>query len=401
MYLGKAFALLLFCCLFGCQVGGLEETRQADDDDDVGSLAGTVRLEEAAQEAVGIQTALVALQPLPEVLKLSGWLAAIPGKESVVKARVTGIYEAKPEGAGLAIGVSVASGENLGSLRTVLTPQEETQLVLAKEEADVLMNQALVSKQLAENQLRAIEQNDANNAIAGSRLLELRETIARNEVAYQEARDKLSFLPNEPYANQLELRSVSLTAPFSGQISTVNVAANQLVIQGDPLWTVSDWTELWIKAPVFVEDLPRLSADKEAAVRQPGSRETTSAQRVDVAVASAPGRRTSDLYFLVQNPAGNLRPGHPVELELTLSETADRLVVPRSAIVWDGMGNAWLYVKTGEEEFLRRQVTLGPGNEDFIAVEQGVREGEEIVVQGAQSIYGEEFKGQLQVEDDD
>lgn len=401
MSLGKAFPLLLLVCLLGCQPVGLDESSRADDDAGGVSVAGTVRLEEAAQAGVGVQTAKVGLQPMSEVLKLTGWLAAIPGKESVIKARIAGVYEAKPESAEVVIGASVVSGESLGSLRTVLTPQEETQLVLAKEEADVLMNQALVSKRLAENQLRAIEQNDANNAVAGSRLLELRETIARNEIAYQEAREKLSFLPDEPYADELQLRSVPLTAPFNGRISAVSVAANQLVLQGDPLWTVSDWTELWIKAPVFAEELPRIADVQTATVRQPGASTTTSATRVDVPVAAVPGRRTTDVYFLVKNPEGKLRPGHAIELALPISEAADRLVVPRSAVVWDGTGGAWVYVKTGEEEFVRRQVTLGPGNAEWISVEQGVRAGEEVVVKGAQSIYGEEFKGQLQAEDDD
>ncbi|MBI1246713.1 efflux RND transporter periplasmic adaptor subunit [bacterium] len=396
-----SLSLLLLFCILGCQAAGMEESPQSNDDSSSGQAAGLVRLDEEAQEAIDIEAAPASVQTVPEVMKSTGWLMTIPGQEAVMKARVTGVFEVSSEQPPIVIGRKVTSGEQLGKLRTVLTPQEESQLVIAKEEADVLMNQALVSKELAESQLRGIQKMDANNAISGTRLLELQETIARNEVAYKEARDKLSFLPKEPYSDELHLRPQAITSPLSGQISTVNVVPNQLVIQGDPLWSVSDWSSLWIKVPVFAEDLPRILEDASASVFLPEAPSSLAVTPVNAVVAPATNRRSFDIFYLVDNSEGKLRPGQPLSIDLPVGKPKPQVTVARSAIVWDGMGNAWVYIQSDEETFHRRKVELGPIVGDQIAIKQGIESGEQVVVRGAQSIFGEEFKNQLQAEDDD
>lgn len=396
----RTIGLLLLSCFVGCQFRSID-TGQLSDDDDIPSTSAIIRITPSVQESIGIKTAKVSSQVLPNTLRTTGWLMTIPGNESIIRARVTGFYDPNPSDPRLQIGTQVTRGERLGRLRTALSPQEETQLVIAKEEADVLMNQALVSKKLAQNQLRGIQQNDANQAIAGTRLLELQETIERNDIAYREARDKLSYLPTEPYADEIILRPVPITAPLTGHVSAVNVTGNQLVIVGDPLWTVSNWSQLWIKVPVFVDDVSTISDDLPAIISLPGKLEPFSATPVDAIVAAAPGRRTVDVYYELANSDGKLRPGQSISIELPLGDLQEQRVVPRSAVVWGGNGDPIVYVRTAKDSFEPRQVQLGSGSKAVVAIKQGLEEGEEIVVRGAQAIYGEQHEEQLDVEDDD
>ena len=110
--------------------------------------------------------------------------------------------------------------------------------------------------QMAEAQLKRYEH--AKDVVAGVRVNDLRETYERAKVAYHEAQEKLPFLPKEPIEYPVNVESVPLAAPIAGRITALHVSPRQLVVQGDPLWTVADWSRLWVRVPVFEDDLRRV-----------------------------------------------------------------------------------------------------------------------------------------------
>jgi multidrug efflux pump subunit AcrA (membrane-fusion protein) len=84
-----------------------------------------------------------------------------------------------------------------------------------------------------------------------------------------------------------------------------------------------------------------------------------------------------------------------------LGAEIDRVVTACGAVVWDKLGGAWVYVRTGPEEFRRRRVELGQYLSDSVVIERGLNPGEVVVIVGAEALHGQEFKGDLQVEDED
>jgi hypothetical protein len=81
--------------------------------------------------------------------------------------------------------------------------------------------------------------------------------------------------------------------------------------------------------------------------------------------------------------------------------STEQVVVPRSAAIWDGMANAWVYVEEKENLFSRQKILIGSIHGEVIVVESGLSEGQSVVIVGAEALYGEEFKDQLQVLEDD
>lgn len=400
----KSIPRILFLApmlLAGCAASSEVAASKADKAETRANASVTIHLDKDAQEAIGLEFQKVARQPVPLTLQTTGWLLTPPGHQSVVKAATTGFYVSESADSRIEIGMNVSKGERLGTLRVFLSPQEEAQLVVAKEEADTLINQALVSKRLAEGQLHALESSEAKGVVSGTRILELQEIVQRNQIAYDEARERLPFLPTEPYADRLELRSVPIDSPIAGRITDVHAASRQFVVLGDPLWTVADWSTLWVRVPVFEGDAPHVVKDQSATLFQPGGASSQTAVAVPASQPTEPGRRTVDLLYQVENSNVTLRPGQAVSIDLPLGETRELVVVPRAAIVWDGMGNTWVYTRTGPETFRRVRVELGSGVDAMVAVERGLNEGDEIVCVGVQSLYGEEFKGQLQAEEVD
>ena len=65
------------------------------------------------------------------------------------------------------------------------------------------------------------------------------------------------------------------------------------------------------------------------------------------------------------------------------------------------MGNPWVYVRESSDTFRRQRVQIGPVQNELAIIERGLNEKDEVVVVGAEVLYGEEFKSQIEVEDDD
>jgi multidrug efflux pump subunit AcrA (membrane-fusion protein) len=173
------------------------------------------------------------------------------------------------------------------------------------------------------------------------------------------------------------------------------------VLQGDPLWTIADWSRLWLRVPIFEGDLPRLEGEESAEAALPGTHQMASARRVPAPQPTRPGLRTVDLFYELHSGGDTLRPGQPLPVSIPLGTSAERIVIPRSAVLWDGFGNAWVYLRTGEAIFRRQRVELGPPAGEGVVIERGLTPGDQLVTRGAATLHGEEFKGQLQAEDDD
>ena len=81
------------------------------------------------------------------------------------------------------------------------------------------------------------------------------------------------------------------------------------------------------------------------------------------------------------------------------SKTAESgVIVPQSAVIW-ALGQAWAYVKTDDEHFVRRQVPTGTTAPGGWFVADSIKPGDAIVVAGAQTLYAEEFRWQIRNED--
>ena len=148
--------------------------------------------------------------------------------------------------------------------------------------------------------------------------------------------------------------------------------------------------------------MPHIDRTASIEVNGPGPESPVTARPVGIPQPTEDGRRTVDLFYEIANPGGSFRPGEAISAELPIGETTARIVVPRKAVLWDGMGNTWVYVEDQEGVFYRRKIQIGPASGDAVAVERGLREGEMVVTVGAEVLYGEEFKDQIEsLEDDD
>ncbi|MGR9044321.1 MAG: efflux RND transporter periplasmic adaptor subunit [Gammaproteobacteria bacterium] len=76
------------------------------------------------------------------------------------------------------------------------------------------------------------------------------------------------------------------------------------------------------------------------------------------------------------------------------------VLIPTSALIWH-LGQAFVYLKTGDENFTRRRIAHFVDTAGGYFVQSPLTPGEQLVTSGAQLLLSEEFRGQIPDEDDD
>jgi hypothetical protein len=105
-------------------------------------------------------------------------------------------------------------------------------------------------------------------------------------------------------------------------------------------------------------------------------------------------------FFYAAPAESGVLPGMNVLAFLPTGETADGVTIPASAVVW-WQDRAWVYQRTEPDKFVRVEIATdlpAPGGGYIVA---GMPHDVEIVTGGAQLLLSEEFRSQIQVDEDD
>jgi cobalt-zinc-cadmium efflux system membrane fusion protein len=353
---------------------GLRRDASAHEGEDHGDGAATASapagdtlvVDQAAQFALGITTAIADTQAVAETLRLQGVLAPAAGGEAVVSSPQAGrLVSARLPG----VGQTVRAGQVIGTVEGSLAAPDVAGLRSdrASAEADVAQARADVTR------LRALAR-----VVAGKE-------VEAAEIRLRGAQARLAALAGALGAGN----RYALTAPISGVVSEVTAAVGQQVEAGQPLVRIVALGRLQARGRVFEADLGRV----RSAV---GARATVSAEAYPDAGFRArllalgatvdPASRTLDAVFEVENPNGALRSGQTVTVDVAVGAAESVVVVPRGALVRDESGAPAVFVHPSPEAFVRRRVVLGAETAAGVAVRSGLSPGDRVVVEGAASI---------------
>src|SRR5262249_54336772 len=147
-------------------------------------------------------------------------------------------------------------------------------------------------------------------------------------------------------------------------------------------------------------DLPAIQRTSPAEMSVPGTLQTVRLNPVRALQPTKPGLRTVELLYELPNPNFELRGGQAVSINLPTGTETEQVLIPESAVLWDGLSNAWVYVRVDAESFRRQRIEAGQALGSQIVVTRGLSGDEDVVTIGAESLYGQEFKGSIQEDND-
>jgi RND family efflux transporter MFP subunit len=191
----------------------------------------------------------------------------------------------------------------------------------------------------------------------------LEDTAVRNE-RERVARAKSGLAESEVQVReaQLRLERSRIVAPFAGRAASVKVVPGQTVRVGDELVSVVDLNPIRVEVQVLESEVGLLTAGRRATVSFaafPGEQFTGRIETINPMVDR--DTRTAKVTVTIPNPDHRILPGMYARVALEARKFADRILVPRAAVlerdrrtmlfVFEGEGNTglskWRYVTTG------------------------------------------------------
>ncbi len=188
-------------------------------------------------------------------------------------------------------------------------------------------------------------------------------------------------------------RTVRIASPVAGAVVPPLVREGQALREGERLFRIVDLSRVWINVEAYERDLPGLREGlpvRFTAAALPGETFEGVVAFIDPVVDA--NSRTVRVRVEAENPGGRLKPDLFVSATVRASPgTADSLVIPVSAPLQTGK-RALVYVRmpaTDRPTFEPRTVTLGPRAGNVYVVEDGLNEGDLVVVNGQFKIDSE------------
>ena len=174
----------------------------------------------------------------------------------------------------------------------------------------------------------------------------------------------------------------NVVATIPGQIVERKINKGQVVQPADALFTIADLSTLWAVAEVPEGNSSLLQKGQKSSVIIPALRNRVIEgviSHVDAIVN--PQTRTVVVRMDIPNPAGQIRPGMLATM-LIDSEPIERLVVPSSAVIRQD-NQDYVFVRANDDRYRMVPVKAGPEGKGMRAIISGLKEGDEIAIEGA------------------
>jgi RND family efflux transporter MFP subunit len=365
------------------------------------SEEGLYQITLTPQAAARFTTGKVTQPTLPRRRTLGGEVIVPPGKAIVVAAPFAGTLLA-PEGKDPPqAGQRLTTAQEVFSFVPMPTPAESVQMASARATlltakittfGEVLT--ATVEVEAAKIALERAEGLLEDKAGSARAVDEAKATLAVAEKTLEAAQERKKVLDELTLDGTGRPNPVAMAAPQAGTLTKIMAAPGQTVPAGTALFEIQSLDVVWVRVPVYAglltEIEPRADANIARLRRNDGKAPRTGTWKEGPPSAMS-AAATVDLYFEVPNEDGALVPGEKVTASLALVAKAASLAVPRSAVVYDIHGNTWAYEKIGERAFARRKVHVAYVKGESAVLEHGPAAGTEVVVDGAELLFGTEF----------
>jgi membrane fusion protein (multidrug efflux system) len=221
-----------------------------------------------------------------------------------------------------------------------------------------------------------VDQNVANQATAAA-------AVRSAEAALEQAKINLAF--------------TEIRAPIDGRIGLANVSVGNFVNQASgTLATIVSQDPIYVLFPASMQQVldyrqrlattPDAGANPVVRVTLPNSQEYPHAGAVNfLDIQANQGADTLTVRAEFPNPDGWLVSGQVVNVTVEAGEPRQALAIPQAALQIDQSGS-YVLVVAADDKVERRGVKLGPVEGADITVEQGLKPGERVIVQGIQKV---------------
>ena len=290
--------------------------------------------------------------------------------------------------------LSVASNdtnitEQLNNLSNISNSLETTQITTNREIIDTEYR-IVTLERLKARQQSLIEDDLISRDLYEATLDELdyQHKVLENILARQELENnireerqiqiqtQINKLEENLAVSQNSFENLLVRAPISGQLTSFPIEVGENKTQGQRLGQIDVENQYKIVAQIDEFYVTRISAGQEAQFSISGSSYTARVDKIYPEITG--GTFEVDLIFGSDVPTA-IRRGQTLQMNLTLSNSSQSLILPIGGFVQD-TGGSWVFVLDENGEYAsKREIQLGRRNNRFLEIQGGLQEGENVI----------------------
>ena len=325
-------------------------------------------------QAIPVGTVAAERRPVEKALDFVGRVEAVGRVE--VRARVKGFLDA----------VLFKEGEFVKAGAPLFTIEK------GLFEADVKQAQGAVERDTAAKALTEIQLSRASELLAK----QSGTAVARDQAraADQQAQGQLTSDQANLMTAKINLSYTNITSPIDGKVGKTNFTIGNVVgPESGPLTVVVSQDPMYVTFPVSQREFLRVEREtdqvdvgkiKARLKFSDGSvyNQTGAINFIDVSVDKATDTVLMRASF--PNPDGRLIDGQLVRVGLESGQIKEKVVAPQAALIADQRGTYVFVVEDGKA--VVKRVKLGGELGPYSVIEEGLDGGEQVIVEGLQSI---------------
>lgn len=348
---------------------------EGDSEDDHDNIANSIVFTKEQSQKIGLETAIVALEPLYQVIRTTAQVIPTQDNEKIVTAKAKGIVSFTDKD--LFAGKEIKAGQVLFSIESgnmaddnMKIRHEEIKAEYSRTKAEYERKQALAEDKL----------------VSESELLSAQTDFLKAKKEYENMNE------NFPEGRQV------VKSPITGFIKQTLVPNGSYVEAGQAVMTVAKSNTLNLKADIQPKYYPVLKDIKGANIKTLNNGMTYSLKDLSGRVISY--GKAADIsnplipvIFEIQNTI-DLIPGSFVEMYIMAESNRQGIMVPNTAIV-EEMGTYCVFIQHEAELYEKRLIEKGATDGCNTQIISGIEPGERIVTKGAVNVKLAQGSGAL------
>jgi RND family efflux transporter MFP subunit len=169
---------------------------------------------------------------------------------------------------------------------------------------------------------------------------------------------------------EMDFQRVRLRAPFSGRVANIKAVPGQRVSPGAEVMTIIDIDPIKVEVQVLESQIGFLARGRKAQITFAAFPDEVFNGRIETTNPMVDQTtRMARVTVTIPNPRGRILPGMYARVKLDATRLADRILVPRTAILQRGRDLVMVYRPEGDHGVAEwRYVTVGQGNDDFVEI---------------------------------
>ena len=288
-----------------------------------------------------------------------------------------------------------------GSVQTkknvVVSPEMPGQLVsvLVKEGQRVGKGQALARIDAGgmSHQLAQLEANEALAKTTYERQKRLWDQKIGSEIQYLQAKTNYEAQTNAVSNLKKTIAKYTIRAPFSGVIDDVITEQGTVVGPGVGIFRIVNLSDMYIETDVPETYISSIKKGKKVAVELP-----ILGKKLDSKVRQAgnfinPANRTFKVEVGVPNKDRSIKPNLTAKLKINDYTNPNAVLIPQSIISENANGEQYVYVAQNDGgKMVAKQIIVKTGKTqgDEIEILEGLKEGMQIILEGARSVKNDQ-----------